>query len=142
MLEHAANLDDARTNRPKSLSPRRRQPSLKMFPDDFLDLTETILYLNNCTKNVKRPRVPSKMFFRFVILGNTRRKKAIFSHLNVCFFPSKNSVFDNLSGLWELTFYLHQICLITLLSVIKMLWTSAKLGITRKKLKVFFSLER
>ena len=64
MLADAANLDDTRTNRPKPLSPRRGQPSLKTFPDDFLDLTETILYLKNCRINVKRPRgVLVKMFF-------------------------------------------------------------------------------
>ena len=35
-------------------------------------------------------------------------------------------------------FHLHQICLNTLWTVIKLLWTSAKVGITRKIVKVFF----
>ena len=47
---------------------------------------------------------------RFVILGNTRTKKSkLFFHWNVClfvFFFSKYFVFNNLSGLWELTFLL------------------------------------
>ena len=89
MLADAANLDDTRTNRPKPLSPRRGQPSLKTFPDDFLDLTETILYLKNCRINVKRPRGPLKCFLRFVKLGNTRRKKLIFFSLKCLLFYLK-----------------------------------------------------
>ena len=77
---------------------------------------------------------------RFVILGNTRRKKLNFLHWNVCFFSffqiilfsTTYRVFEN----WPL--HLHQICLNTLWGVINLPWTSAKLDVTSKILKVFF----
>ena len=58
--------------------------------------------------------------------------------LPFCFFFQNTSfsttyhVFEN----WP--FHLHQICLNTLWSVIKLLWTSAKLGITGKNVKLFY----
>ena len=47
-------------------------------------------------------------------------------------FSTTYQVFEN----WPT--YLHQICLNALWSVIKLLWTSTKLGITRKFVKLFF----
>ena len=79
-----------------------------------------------------------KSFLRFVTLGKTRRKKLIFFSLEClpfCLF-FQNFSFSTNNQNWP--FYLHQICLNTLWSVIKLSRTSAKLGITRKIVKVFF----
>ena len=83
---------------------------------------------------------PWKRIFRFVMLGNTGRKKLNFLHWNVCIFSffqiilfsTTYRVYEN----WPL--HLHQICLNTLWGVIDLPWTSAKLDITSKILKVYF----
>ena len=45
MLADVAKLDDTRRNGLKLFSPRRRQLSLKLFPEDFLAPKERILKL-------------------------------------------------------------------------------------------------
>ena len=87
----------------------------------------------------------TKRFLRFVKLGSTRRKKLTFFFIGMFAFLSffQNILFSTTYHFFEnWPFYLHQICLNTLWSVIKLLWTSAKLGITREKIKVSFSLKR
>ena len=89
-----------------------------------------------------------KCFLRFVILSNTRWKKLNFFSLEclpffLIFFFFQNILFSTTYQVFEnWPFYLHQFCLNTLWSVIKLLWTSAKLGITREKIKVSSSLKR
>ena len=56
---------------------------------------------------------------------------AFFPFFQNILFSTTYQVFEN----WP--FYLHQTCLNTMWSVIKLFWTCALFGITRKKLKVF-----
>ena len=87
-----------------------------------------------------------KSFLMFVLLGNTRRKKLKFFSkecLLFFYFFQKNLFSTTYQVIEKWPFYLHQTCLNILWSVIKLLWTSAKLSITRKKGKgVVFSMER
>ena len=127
-------------SRPKSCFWRRDSLSWKKISDDYLTLTETSLYLTiGTSKPQKTSWTHINCSLRFFILGNTRRTKLFlfigkFAFLS--FFSTFYQVFEN----WP--FYLHQFCFNTLWSVIKLLWTSAKLGITRKIVRVFFSLEK
>ena len=68
-------------------------------------------------------------------------KKLTFFHWNVwpfVFFFQNISLSTTYQVFENWPIYLHQNCLNTLWSLIKMLWTSAKLGITRKNVKEFF----
>ena len=127
-------------SRPKSFFWQRDSLSWKKFSENYLFLTETILYLIIGTnKRQKTSWTLIKCFLRFFILCNTRRTKLFFfigMFAFLSFFSTFYQVFEN----WH--FYMHQFCFNTLWSVIKLLWTSAKLGITRKTVKVFFSLEK
>ena len=96
-------------------------------------------YFYNKCRNTSWTRI--KCFLRFVILGNTRRKKLTFFSLECLLFVFffQNTSFSTTYQVFEnWPFYLHQICLNTSWSVIKLLWTSAKLGLTRKNVKLFF----
>ena len=111
---------------------------MKKISDDYLTLTETILYLIIGTnKPQKTSWTLIKCFLRFFILGNTRRTKLIFfigMFAFLSFFSTFYQVFEN----WP--FYMHQFCFNTLWSVIKLLWMSAKLSFRRKNCKsVFFT---
>ena len=96
-------------SRPKSFFWQRDSLSWKKFSENYLFLTETILYLIIGTnKPQKTSWTLIKCFLRFFILCNTRRTKLFFF---IGMFAFLSFFFNNLSGLWELTFLLAPILL-------------------------------
>ena len=92
---------------------RRDSLSWKLFLMTTLLLQKRSYILLNARKCHKTSWNLIKNFLTIGILGNTRRKKLKFFSLECLqiFLFSKSSVFNNLSGLWELTFLLATIWL-------------------------------
>ena len=79
-------------------------------------------------------------FLRFVILGNTRRKTLLFFIGMFAFlsFSSKYFVFNNFSGLWELTFLLAPILLEYFVERDKIVTDVCKTRYYEKKCEIVF----
>ena len=68
----------------KIFIPTKRWPFLKKISDDYLTLTDMILYLIICTINVKRPRGPFNNLFWGLSYSVMEEEKSYFFHWNVC----------------------------------------------------------
>ena len=119
---------------------RKDSFSWKKFSDDYLILTETILYLIKCTINVERLRGPLNNFFWGLSFSVKQEEESYFFHWNVCLFVffSKHPVFDNLPGLWELTFLVAPILLEYFVACDISVMDVCKTRYYEKNIKVFF----
>ena len=119
---------------------------MKKFSDDYLTPTVTILfYIIGTNKCQKTSWTHKKCFLMFLILSNTRWKKLNFFSLEglpFFLFFSKYPVFNNLSGLWEMTFLLAPILLEYFVERDKIVMDVCKTRYYERKDQSFFFIEK